>query len=211
MKQFVLLFVIFLVQNKTSAFSELGVDLFHEEVLLRTKRQSDGSEKRVTYTDLCPKAKFQEFLSDMEVCFTNSITKFLDEYVWDGSDLDNDRVLCNKYLDQSKCYTEGGPKGLKCWDNKEAQNRKINFLYDNHRKITVNGTSEDGKLFVDSCIAFANFEKDFMVRATGCQSCCTFDEFHDKKDAWNNCLDESLLQVEQRRKLAYGIGGTAGR
>jgi len=165
----------------------------------------------LTSTNLCNEEQFEEFVSDWDVCYTNAITKFLDEYVWDGSDQENDRATCNRYLDQAKCFTEGGPQGLKCWDTEEAKKRQINYLYKNHQKITVNGTSDDGKRFIDSCIAFANFENDYIAYTTGCPRCCSFDEFENKQKEWTNCLDESLLKAEQRRKLAIEIGGTAGR
>ena len=205
------LFVINFIQSWTSAYPEFGADYFRDEILLRTKRQSEDSNGRITSTDLCNEEQFQEFVSDWDVCYTNAITKFLDVYDWEGSDLENERATCNKYLDQAKCFTEGGPQGLKCWDSEEANQRKIRFLYDNHQKITVNGTSQNGQRFIDSCVAFANFENDYINYRTGCLRCCSFDEFEDNKKAWSNCLDETLLKVEQRRKLAISIGGTAGR
>ena len=210
MTQFSSLFFIFLIESWTFAFPELGADFFREEILLRAKRQSGDSDDKVTSTDLCTEDQFQEFVSDWDVCYTNAITKFLDEYVWDGSDQENERVTCNRYLDQSKCFTEGGPQGLKCWEGEEANGRKLNYLYKNHQEITVNGTSEEGKLFIDSCIAFANFENDYVAFATGCPRCCSFEEYQNKRKEWANCLDETLLKVEQRRKVAFGIGGAAG-
>ena len=63
-------------------------------------------------------------------CYTNAITKFLDEYVWDGSDQENERATCNRYLNQAKCYTEGGPQGLKCWEDEDVNNGPYNVHYD---------------------------------------------------------------------------------
>jgi len=211
MTQLSSLFIIFFIQSWTFAFPELGVDFFREEILLRAKRQSGDSDDKVTSTDLCTEDQFQEFVSDWDVCYTNAITKFLDEYVWDGDDQENERVTCNRYLDQSKCFTEGGPQGLKCWEDEEAKGRKLNYLYKNHQAITVNGTSEEGKLFIDSCIAFSNFENDYVDFTTGCPRCCSFEEYQNKRKEWTNCLDETLLKVEQRRKIAFGIGGAAGK
>ena len=96
MKLLISLFVVFLTQNWASAFTELEPDFF-SEVLLRTKRKTTvDSEGRVISTDLCNEDQYQEFLSDWDVCYTNAITKFLDEYVWDGSDQENERATCNK-------------------------------------------------------------------------------------------------------------------
>ena len=211
MKLLLSLFVVILSQNWASAFTELEPDFF-SEVLLRTKRETTvDSEGRVISTDLCNEDQYQEFLSDWDVCYTNAITKFLDEYVWDGSDQEIERATCNKYLDQAKCVSDGGPQGLKCYDSEESQNRKLRVLYSYHQEITVNGTSEEGKQFINSCVAFANFKNDYIKYRTGCPRCCSFDQFENKYKEWSNCLDETLLKVEQRRKLAYSIGGTAGR
>ena len=91
MTHFSSLFIIFLIHCGTFVFPELEADFFREENLLRAKRQSGDSDDKVTSTDLCTEDQFQEFASDWDVCYTNAITKFLDEYVWDGSDQENEK------------------------------------------------------------------------------------------------------------------------
>ena len=179
--------------------------------LSRSKRQSEGSNRdRATSTDICNENQYEEFVSDLGVCYENSITKFLDEYDFDGSTLANERVTCNKFKDQANCFVEGGPRKLKCWDSQNSKNRKLNFLYKKHQDITINGTSQDGQRFINSCSAFANFEREYLAYQTDCHTCCTFEEYERKINEWTNCLDETLLKAEQRRKLASGIGGQSG-
>ena len=64
MTQFSFLFVLFLIENWTFAFPELGAGFFGEEILLRAKRQSADSYDKVTSTDLCTEDQFPEFMSD---------------------------------------------------------------------------------------------------------------------------------------------------
>ena len=213
------IFLFYLVQEWMVVLANFqddsGVQINTEDdpvALQRIKRQAEESSTKITSTKLCPESQYNEFASDFGVCFENAITKFLDTYIFDtGNDLANERATCTKYKDQAKCFVEGGPRKIKCWDSQEANNRKLNFLYKKHQEVTINGTSEEGQNFIDACSAFANFENDYLVFNTDCSSCCSFKEFERKYKEWANCLDETLLKAEQRRTLAVGIGGQAGR
>ena len=82
MTQFSFLFVLFLIENWTFAFPELGAGFFGEEILLRAKRQSADSHDKVTSTDLCTEDQFQEFESDRDSewkVYTESCYKFLSD------------------------------------------------------------------------------------------------------------------------------------
>ena len=96
----------------------------------RFKRQTEeSSSRKITSTELCNEYEFEEFVADFGVCYENSITTFLDTYDFFGSDLANERVTCNKYKDQVKCYEEGGPRKLRCFDDLTIKDKKLGFLY----------------------------------------------------------------------------------
>ena len=217
MKTFFLLFIVISVQSWKITSADSDRDLFlslapfnNDAILSRSKRQSEESTSdRATSTDLCEENEYLEFISDLGVCYDNTITQFLDEYDFEASDLENERATCNKFKNQAKCFTQGGPRKLKCYTSQQNKNRKLNFLYKKHQQITVNGTSQDGQRFINSCAAFANFERDYIKFQTD-SNLCSFEEFERKFKEWDNCLDETLSKAEQRRNLAISIGGAAG-
>ena len=111
MKICCVLFIFCLVQIWKTTAADFQRDSFisvaslsDDGVLSRSKRQSEGSSsrERVTSTDICNENQYEEFVSDLGVCYENSITKFLDVYDFDGSTLANERVTCNKFKDQAK-------------------------------------------------------------------------------------------------------------
>lgn len=176
------------------------------------KRQTDGSIKRPTSTDLCNEEKFKEFTFDQNVCQKSAFFTFLLNYDFKASDEENEITTCDKYKAQVKCFDEGGPKKLKCWDNLSLKTKKIQFLFKKYQKLTLYGTSVvNGKKFVDSCSAFTNFEEDYLESETGCSSCCTFAEFDQKWRKKEKCFNRALSKAKRQRKLGLAKRGEEAR
>ena len=176
------------------------------------KRQIEDSSKKPTSTDLCNEEQFKEFTFDQNVCQKSAFFTFLLNFDFEATDLENEITTCNKYEAQVKCFDEGGPKKLKCWDNLTMETMKTQFLFKKYQKITVYGTSVvDGKQFIDSCSAFANFEEKYLNMETGCSSCCTITEFDQKWRKKEKCLSRSLAKAKRQRRIGLGREGSDGR
>ena len=95
------------------------------------KRQIEDSSKKPTSTDLCNEEQFKEFTFDQNVCQKSAFFTFLLNFDFEATDLENEITTCNKYEAQVKCFDEGGPKKLKCWDNLTMETMKTQFLFTN--------------------------------------------------------------------------------
>lgn len=181
--------------------------------ILRRHERSVGSEQdtassgdKITSTDLCPnEIQFDEFANDFGVCMENTVLAFLDTYDFGWSQVEHDRATCNKYKDQIKCYTEGGPRGLRCFDAETIKQKKLGFLHDLREELK-NGTSSNSENVINSCSIFANFEQEFLHFYTGCSACCSLDGYTQKLAENGNCYNEIIATADQRREIAFKLG-----
>ena len=176
------------------------------------KRQIDGSTRRPTSTDICDEKEFKEFTFDQNKCQRSAFFTFLLKYDFRASDLENEKTTCNKYLAQVKCFDEGGPKKLKCWNELTKETKKTQFLFKKYQKLTLFGSSiVNGKKFVNTCSAFENFEENYLRMETGCSTCCTLSEFDQKWRKKERCLNRALSKTKRQRKIGLKKKGEDGR
>ena len=166
------------------------------------KRQIDGSTRRPTSSDLCNEKEFKEFTFDQNKCQRSAFFTFLLKYDFEASDSENEKTTCDKYEAQVKCFDEGGPKKLRCWDDATKELKKTQFLFKKYQKLTLYGSSVvNGKKFVNTCSAFENFEENYLKSETGCSSCCTLIEFDKKWRKKERCFNRALSKAKQQRKI----------
>ena len=151
--------------------------------------------------DLCNKKQLNEYYTDLEVCKTDAVQKFSDIY-WEQDEdflhsIESDKVLCRKYIAQASCYTDGGPRMLKCFDDATNQKKRLEFLYGLWKDFT-NDTSSLGTNFIDSCSAFSNFKQDYLRIVAGCENCCSFEEYDKRERKRINCYETAKLSQSKR-------------
>ena len=154
-----------------------------------------------TNLNVCNEKQLEEYYSDLNVCKTEATQNFSDIYWEQGNDYfhstESDKVLCNKYIAQASCYTEGGPRKLTCFDDNTNRRKKLEFLYEIWKTV-ANGTSGFGNDFIDSCSAFSNFEQDYLKLITGCENCCSLEDYVEKVMKSKECKKNTNQSRDKR-------------